>query len=89
MTLSQRVDSYPSLPPSRADIFPAGLLVLNEITSHYGRKEIIHSYRNLRHGIASEWRWKSSFSFKPISQANSAQAAFLISFSRWSIDLGG
>ena len=53
MTLSQRVDSYPSLPPSRADIFPAGLLVLNEITSHYGRKEIIHSYRNLRHGIAS------------------------------------
>ena len=53
MALSQRVASYPTLPPSRADIFPAGLLVLNEVMSYYGKAEIIHSYRNLRHGIAS------------------------------------
>ncbi len=59
MTLSQRVESYSALPPSRADIFPAGLLVLNEVMSYYGKKEIIHSYRNLRHGIASGLAMKS------------------------------
>jgi exopolyphosphatase / guanosine-5'-triphosphate,3'-diphosphate pyrophosphatase len=52
MTLQQRQERYPSLPPSRADIFPAGLLVLNEIIHYFKQTQIVHSYRNLRHGIA-------------------------------------
>ena len=52
MTLQQRVQSYPDLPASRADIFPAGLLAVNEIMSYFKQTKIIHSYQNLRHGIA-------------------------------------
>ena len=54
MTLRQRQESFPALPPSRADIFPGGLLVLNEVMNYFNRTEIIHSYHNLRHGIAME-----------------------------------
>ena len=54
MTLDQRVSSYSSLPSSRADIFPGGLLVLNEVMSYFQKAEILHSYHNLRHGIAME-----------------------------------
>ena len=52
MTLQQRVESYPDLPPARADIFPAGLLAVNEITRYLKQTKIAHSYHNLRHGIA-------------------------------------
>ena len=52
MSLAERMENYPSLPPSRADIFPAGLLVLSEAMSYFNQRQIIHSYRNLRHGIA-------------------------------------
>lgn len=52
MTLDQRVSSYSSLPSSRADIFPGGLLVLNEVMSYFQKADILHSYHNLRHGIA-------------------------------------
>ena len=52
MSLEERKDNYPSLPPARADIFPAGLLVLSEVMSYLNRTEIVHSYYNLRHGIA-------------------------------------
>ena len=52
MTLPQRVESYPDLPPSRADIFPAGLLAVNEIMRYFKQTKIAHSYHNLRHGIA-------------------------------------
>ncbi len=52
MSLEERTDNYPALPPARADIFPAGLLVLSEVMSYFKRTQIIHSYRNLRHGIA-------------------------------------
>ena len=54
MTLRQRQENFPALPPSRADIFPGGLLVLNEVMNYFGKPEIIHSYHNLRHGIAME-----------------------------------
>ena len=49
-----RSEAYPVLPVERADVFPAGLLVLSEIMRCLGRPEIIHSYRNLRHGLARE-----------------------------------
>lgn len=52
MTLQQRVENYPALPPSRADIFPSGLLVLNETMHYFKQSHIIHSYHNLRYGIA-------------------------------------
>jgi exopolyphosphatase / guanosine-5'-triphosphate,3'-diphosphate pyrophosphatase len=54
MTLQQRAENFPGLPPSRSDIFPGGLLVLNEVMNYFSRPEIIHSYHNLRHGIAME-----------------------------------
>ncbi|MBT3635561.1 MAG: hypothetical protein HN531_01365 [Opitutae bacterium] len=54
MTLRQRQENFPALPPARADIFPGGLLVLNEVMNYFNRTEIIHSYHNLRHGIAME-----------------------------------
>ena len=49
MSLAERMESYPSLPSSRADIFPAGLLVLSEVMSYFNQTQIIHSYHNLRH----------------------------------------
>jgi len=52
MSLEERTENYPSLPPARADIFPAGLLVVSEVMSYFNQTQIIHSYRNLRHGIA-------------------------------------
>jgi exopolyphosphatase/guanosine-5'-triphosphate,3'-diphosphate pyrophosphatase len=52
MSLEERKDNYPALPPARADIFPAGLLVLSEVMNYFNQTQIIHSYRNLRHGIA-------------------------------------
>ena len=42
--------SFPA--PSRADIFPAGFTCLSKAMSYFNQNEIIHSYRNLRHGIA-------------------------------------
>jgi exopolyphosphatase/guanosine-5'-triphosphate,3'-diphosphate pyrophosphatase len=54
MNLAERKENYPALPPARADIFPAGLLVLSETMRYLNRTEIVHSYRNLRHGIAME-----------------------------------
>jgi exopolyphosphatase/guanosine-5'-triphosphate,3'-diphosphate pyrophosphatase len=53
MSVLKRQESYPSLPSSRADIFPAGLLVLTEVMSYFNRPEIVHSYHNLRYGVAS------------------------------------
>ena len=52
MTLQQRVESYPDLPASRADIFPAGVLAVNEIMRYFKQTKITHSYHNLRNGIA-------------------------------------
>ena len=49
-----RSHAYPALPVDRADVFPAGLLVLSEIMRRFRRPEILHSYRNLRHGLARE-----------------------------------
>jgi len=54
MSLDERKENYPALPPARADIFPGGLLVLNEVMNYFGKPEIIHSFHNLRHGIAME-----------------------------------
>jgi exopolyphosphatase/guanosine-5'-triphosphate,3'-diphosphate pyrophosphatase len=42
------------LPPRRADIFPAALLTFQAIMDLSGADEIIHSYHNLRYGMA--WR---------------------------------
>ena len=54
MSLEERKENYPALPHARADIFPAGLLVLSVVMNSFDRTQIVHSYRNLRHGIAME-----------------------------------
>jgi len=45
---------FPFLPAGRADILPAGLLVIAELIRLVGQDGIIHSYRNLRYGIAGK-----------------------------------
>jgi exopolyphosphatase / guanosine-5'-triphosphate,3'-diphosphate pyrophosphatase len=58
MSLEERRVNYPALPQARADIFPAGLLVLSEVMSYFNRTQIIHSYRSLRYGVAMELAMK-------------------------------
>ena len=65
MNLSQRLQSYPDLPPSRADIFPAGLLAVNEIMRYFKQTKIAHSYQNLRHGIARKLALRPKGNFLP------------------------
>jgi exopolyphosphatase/guanosine-5'-triphosphate,3'-diphosphate pyrophosphatase len=51
--LTQRIKDS-GLPPRRADIFPAALLTFQVLLEMSGAGEIIHSFHNLRYGMA--WR---------------------------------
>lgn len=44
----------PGLPPSRADVFPAAIITLEELATIAGITAFRHSFYNLRYGIASE-----------------------------------
>ena len=46
--------NIPGLPPERADILPAALLIVLETARLAGARQILHSFRNLRFGIASQ-----------------------------------
>jgi len=54
LSLQERIDQFPDLPPDRADIFPYGLLTVLEIMNFFEVQEIIHSYHNLRYGLVQE-----------------------------------
>ena len=54
MTLKERKSSFPDLPSDRADIFPAALTVIVEFMKIFEKQIILHSFHNLRYGIASE-----------------------------------
>lgn len=47
-------NKYPEIPDDRIDIFPAALLVIDQIMKFYNSQSIIHSFHNLRYGIATK-----------------------------------
>lgn len=53
MALRQR-SQVPHLPLSRADIMPAGLSVVLSLLNYYNKHSFLHSYHNLRFGIAQK-----------------------------------
>ena len=54
LDLNQRIAEHPILPPDRADVFPFGLIALSTTMRFLGQQNLIHSYRNLRHGLIFE-----------------------------------
>ena len=46
--------AVPHLPGSRADIIPAALITILAVLKHAERTELIHSFYNLRYGVAAE-----------------------------------
>jgi exopolyphosphatase/guanosine-5'-triphosphate,3'-diphosphate pyrophosphatase len=55
LTIGERCDQFPSLPADRADILPAGLAVGIGLLRFMKQDSLIHSYRNLRFGVAQEF----------------------------------
>ena len=53
MNLEERLAKFPELPSDRADVFPVACIVVEEILVNLGKTKLIHSFSNLRHGIAS------------------------------------
>ena len=53
MNLGERLAKFPELPSDRADVFPVACIVVEEILVNLGKTKLIHSFSNLRHGIAS------------------------------------
>ena len=51
----ERTVQFPGLPKNRADILPAGLAVVVEWMRFMKQDFLIHSFRNLRFGIAQEF----------------------------------
>ncbi len=52
-TLQERM-RIPGLPSTRADILPTALITIEKIMQLAGRNQLIHSFYNLRHGVATE-----------------------------------
>lgn len=46
--------AVPHLPAARADIIPAALIIILALLDHAGRRQLTHSFYNLRYGIAAE-----------------------------------
>jgi exopolyphosphatase/guanosine-5'-triphosphate,3'-diphosphate pyrophosphatase len=51
MSLEQRIAA--GVPPGRADIFPAAMITFSTLMECAGADGILHSFRNLRYGIAA------------------------------------
>ncbi len=54
LDLSSRIERFPLLPPDRADVFPAALLVILELLKFCELTSLTHSFHNLRYGVAQE-----------------------------------
>ncbi len=54
MTIEERC-SLPGLPPTRADIFPVALLTLSTLARVAQRDSFLHTFYNLRFGLAAEF----------------------------------
>lgn len=53
LSLHERL-AVPHLPAARADIIPAALIIILALLDHAGRRQLTHSFYNLRYGIAAE-----------------------------------
>lgn len=53
MPLHERL-AVPHLPASRADIFPTSLITILAVLKYAGRNSLVHSFYNLRYGVAIE-----------------------------------
>lgn len=54
MDLAKRISSFPEVPADRADVFPTALLIILEVMKKLETETLIHSFYNLRHGLANE-----------------------------------
>lgn len=54
MSSALLVDRYPEVMQGRADIFPAGMLILEEVMQYYGFEELTVSAGGIRHGVVLE-----------------------------------
>ncbi len=54
LPLAERLQ-MPGLPPARADIAPAAFCIIDETLAFSQREGVVHSFYNLRYGIAREW----------------------------------
>ncbi|MFA5265063.1 MAG: phosphatase [Opitutaceae bacterium] len=54
LPLSERSQAIPGLPQARADIFPAALVTMLAIADAGGFGSFLHSFHNLRYGLAAE-----------------------------------
>lgn len=52
--LENRKRAFPGLPPARADVFPAAILTMLEVGDVVGVNGFMHSFYNLRFGLAAE-----------------------------------
>ncbi len=55
VSTAERVNLFPDLPPDRADIFPFGLLAILAIMEFLKVDHLIHSFHNLRYGLAHDF----------------------------------
>ena len=55
MNLEERVVMFPELPHDRVDVLPVACIIVEEILLNLGRKKLLHSFSNLRYGLASSW----------------------------------
>lgn len=53
LSLHERM-AVPHLPSARADIIPTALITILAVLRHAGRSSLMHSFYNLRYGIAAE-----------------------------------
>ena len=55
MNLEERIVKFPELPLDRVDVLPVACIIVEAILLNLGRKKLLHSFSNLRYGIASSW----------------------------------
>ena len=53
LDLKNRLLSFPELPTDRADVFPVVCIIIEELMRSLNKKSFLHSFYNLRYGIAS------------------------------------
>ncbi len=54
LDLNERVSNFPQIPPDRADVFPAAVILIIEIMKILEARTLTHSFHNLRYGVVSE-----------------------------------
>lgn len=53
LTLPQRIERFPALPPNRADVMPAALACILALLDYLSANKVRNSLHNLRYGEAA------------------------------------